>query len=281
MGVASSIINYTKLTLLLGLLAGIFLAMGYYLGGTVGMTIALILAFLMNFLAYWFSDRIVLAMYGAKPLRDERVERIVRRLANEAGIAMPKLYIIESNQPNAFATGRSKKRCAIAVTKGLLELMDDEELEGVLSHEVAHIKNRDILISTIAATIAAAISYIAEILWWSSLFGGDDEERPFWAVLPAIILAPIAATLIQLAISRSREFLADETGAKLCKKPYTLASALRKIASYAERIPMERGSVATAHMWIINPFSGGLIARLFSTHPPVEERIARLERMKI
>ncbi len=281
MGAASSIINYTKLALLLGLLAGIFLAIGYYLGGTLGMTLALILAFLMNFLAYWFSDRIVLAMYGAKPLRDERVERIVRRLAKEAGIAMPKLYIIDSNQPNAFATGRSKKRCAIAVTRGLLELMDDEELEGVLSHEVAHIKNRDILISTIAATIAAAISYIAEILWWGSLFGGDDEGRPFWAVLPAIILAPVAATLIQLAISRSREFLADETGAKLCKKPYALASALRKIASYAERIPMERGSVATAHMWIINPFNRGLIARLFSTHPPVEERIARLEKIKI
>ncbi len=282
MSVVRTIFNYFKLTFLLALLAGIFLAVGYYFGGTAGMTLALILAIVMNFMAYWFSDRIVLAMYGAKPLKDERVERIVRKLAKEAGIEMPKLYVVESAQPNAFATGRSKKRCAIAVTTGLLELLGDDELEGVLSHEVAHIKNRDILVSTIAATLAAAISYIAEMLWWSTIFSNDDESPPVWAVIPVILLAPLAATLIQLAISRSREFSADETGANLCRKPKALASALRKIAGYAARIPMEKGTAATSHMWIVNPFSqSSLLIKLFSTHPPVEERIKRLESMKI
>lgn len=262
---------------MLALLFGIFLGIGYYFGGIGGMTIALILAFLMNFIAYWYSDKIVLAMYGAKPLKDERIERIVRSLAKEAGIEMPKLYVINSPQPNAFATGRSKKHCAIAVTSGLLELLDEEEIEGVLSHEVAHIKNRDILISTIAATIAGAISYIAEILWWGAIFG--NEERPWWSFIPVIILAPIAATLVQLAISRGREFFADYTGAMLCKKPLALANALRKIASYAKEYPLDRGSAATSHMWIVNPFKGDLLIKLFSTHPPIEERIKRLEKL--
>ncbi len=281
-GILTGLVNLMRLTLLLGLLVGIFIGVGYYLGGTEGMILALILALFMNFLAYWFSDRIVLTMYGAKPLRDARIERIVKKLAKEAGIKMPKLYVVESKQPNAFATGRSKKRCAIAVTRGLLELLNDDEIEGVISHEVAHIKNRDILISTIAATIAAAISYIAEMLWWSSIFGGEEREaRSLWMILPVIILAPLAATLVQLAISRSREFLADETGAKLSKKPYALASALKKISGYASRMPMQQGSAATAHMWIVNPFRGGLLIKLFSTHPPVEERIRRLEQMSV
>ena len=269
--------NTIRFTLLLSMLFGIFLALGYYFGGTSGMTFAFMLAFFMNFLAYWYSDRIVLAMYSAKPYRNARIETILKKLSKEAGIAVPKLYMVDSPQPNAFATGRSKKKCAVAVTKGLVELLDDDEIEGVLSHEIAHIRNRDILLSTIAATVAAAISYIAEMLWWSSVFGDEREARSLWVVLPVIILAPLAATLIQLAISRGREFLADETGAKLSRKPHALASALKKISAYASHMPMDRGSAATAHMWIVNPFKAGLLTKLFSTHPPVEERIKRLE----
>lgn len=269
--------NTIRFTLLLSMLFGIFLALGYYFGGTSGMTFAFMLAFFMNFLAYWYSDRIVLAMYSAKPYRNARIETILKKLSKEAGIAVPKLYMVDSPQPNAFATGRSKKKCAVAVTKGLVELLDEDEIEGVLSHEIAHIRNRDILISTIAATVAAAISYIAEMLWWSSVFGDEREARSLWVVLPVIILAPLAATLIQLAISRGREFLADETGAKLSRKPHALASALKKISAYASHMPMDRGSAATAHMWIVNPFKAGLLTKLFSTHPPVEERIKRLE----
>lgn len=276
MGIASIV----RVTLMLALLIGLFLGIGYYFGGVAGMTLALVLAFFMNFLAYWYSDKIVLAMYRAEPLRDERIEKIVKKLAEKAGIEMPKLYIVESPQPNAFATGRDKKHCAIAVTRGLLETLNEEEIEGVLAHEVAHIKNRDILISTIAATIAGAISYIAEILWWSTIFE-DREERPIWAVIPVIILAPIAALLVQLAISRGREFLADETGAKLSGKPKALASALRKISEFAKTKPLEYGSTATSHMWIVNPFKGNFLVKLFSTHPPVEERINRLERLEI
>lgn len=276
MGIASIV----RVTLMLALLIGLFLGIGYYFGGVAGMTLALVLAFFMNFLAYWYSDKIVLAMYRAEPLRDERIEKIVKKLAEKAGIEMPKLYIVESPQPNAFATGRDKKHCAIAVTRGLLETLNEEEIEGVLAHEVAHIKNRDILISTIAATIAGAISYIAEILWWSTIFE-DREERPIWAVIPVIILAPIAALLVQLAISRGREFLADETGAKLSGKPKALASALRKISELAKTKPLEYGSTATSHMWIVNPFKENFLVKLFSTHPPVEERINRLERLEI
>ncbi|HIQ50119.1 MAG TPA: protease HtpX [Nanoarchaeota archaeon] len=275
-----SLANMLRLTLMLALLVGIFLAIGYFIGGVTGMTIALVIAFLMNFLAYWFSDKIVLAMYGAKPLENEKIEKMVRKLAEKAKIGMPKLYIVETPQPNAFATGRDKKHCAIAVTTGLLETLNDKEIEGVLAHEVAHIKNRDMLISTIAATIAGAISYIAEIFWWSSIFG-EEEEKPIWAVIPVIILAPIAALLIQLAISRGREFLADETGAKLTGKPEALASALRKISQIAEENPLDHGSVATSHMWIVNPFKGDFFVKLFSTHPPVEERIKRLEMLKV
>ena len=269
-----------RLTLMLALLVGIFLAIGYFIGGVTGMTIALVIAFLMNFLAYWFSDKIVLAMYRAKPLKNEKIEKMVRKLAEKAKIEMPKLYVIETSQPNAFATGRDKKHCAVAVTTGLLETLNEKEIEGVLAHEVAHIKNRDILISTIAATIAGAISYIAEIFWWSSIFGGE-EEKPIWAVIPVIILAPIAALLIQLAISRGREFLADETGAKLTGSPEALASALRKISRMAKENPLEQGSAATSHMWIVNPFKGNFFTKLFSTHPPVEERIKRLEMLRM
>ncbi len=272
--------GFIRITLMLSLLIGLFLAIGYYFGGIAGMSIALILAFLMNFFAYWYSDKIVLTIYRAKPLKDERIEKIVRKLSEKAGISMPKLYVVESPQPNAFATGRDKKHCAIAVTRGLLESLSEEEIEGVLSHEVAHIKNRDILISTIAATIAGAISYIAEILWWSTVFG-NREERPIWTIIPVIVLAPIAALLVQLAISRGREFYADETGAKLSGKPKALASALRKISEFAKSKPLEHGSSATSHMWIVNPFRGNLLAKLFSTHPPVEERIKRLERLEV
>ncbi len=268
--------NIFRLTLLLGILIGIFLGIGYYFGGIPGMTLALILALLFNFAAYWYSDKIVLTIYRAKPLKDERIESIVRKLCKNANLPIPKLYVVENEQPNAFATGRNKKHASIAVTRGLLELLEEDEIEGVLSHELAHIKNRDMLVSTIAATIAAAISYIAEMLWWSSLFG--DRERPVWTIIPVIILAPIAATLVQLAISRSREYLADYTGALLCDKPLALANALRKIASYAKHAPLH-GPAATSHLWIVNPFKGDILIKLFSTHPPVEERVKRLEEL--
>ena len=265
-----------RFVLFFAALFGIFMGIGYCLAGIGGMTLAFLLALMLNFFSYWFSDKIVLSLYHAKPLHDERIEAIVKSLCERANIPVPKLYVIESMQPNAFATGRNAKHAAVAVTRGLMELLSDEEIEGVLSHELAHVRNRDILISTIVATIAGAISYLAEIFWWGMLLG--EEERPIWAILPVIILAPVAASLIQLAISRSREFLADETGAKLSGKPLALASALRKISAHAEHVPMQ-GSVATSHLWIVNPFKEDFLTKLFSTHPPVEERIKRLEDM--
>jgi heat shock protein HtpX len=259
---------------LLGLLTGIFLGIGYLLGGFVGMSFALILAFLMNFFAYWYSDKIVLAMYGARPLKDERIESIVENLAKNANIPKPKLFIAELPVPNAFATGRSPKHAAVCVTRGLIKTLNEDEVEAVLAHEIAHIKNRDTLLSTLAATIAGAISYLAQLAWFG-LFG-EEERGAAIVLLPLIILAPIAAMLVQLAISRGREFLADEVGAIICGKPLSLANALRKISGMAEAYPIE-GNAATSHLWIVNPFSGNTFAKLFSTHPPVSERIRRLE----
>jgi len=268
------------------LMAGLTLLLvwgGALLGGRTGMTFALIMAFMMNAFTYWFSDRIVLKMYGAKEVtRAEAPElyELVGRLARKAGLPMPKVYIINQPQPNAFATGRNPQNAAVAVTSGILRMLSAEELEGVLGHELAHIKHRDILIGTIAATIAGAISYLAYMAQWAMIFGGrdDDDENPL-ATIALIILAPIAAMLIQLAISRSREFAADAGGAKISGNPRYLASALRKLHMASEQIPMQ-AQPATAHMFIVNPLSGGSsIAKLFSTHPPVEERIARLEAM--
>jgi len=278
-------VNTVKTTLLLGLLTGLFIAIGGLLGGRSGMWVAFVMALIMNFVSYWFSDKIVLAMYGARPLGEADapiVHRIVRGLATKARIPMPRLYGIPSPQPNAFATGRSPQHAAVAVTEGILRIMNEEELEGVLAHELSHVLNRDVLISTVAATIAGAISMLAHAAQWGLMFGGrDDEDRganPI-ALIATIIFAPLAAMLIQLAVSRSREYEADASGARLTRRPLGLASALAKLQRAAEMVPMD-ANPATAHLFIVNPLSGRSFTRLFSTHPPVEDRIARLERMR-
>lgn len=275
--------NMLKTTALLGLLTGLLILIGGYFGGSRGMSMAFVMAFLMNFGAYWFSDRIVLAMYGAQPVSEAEapeLHRIVHELALRAHMPMPRIYVIPSEAPNAFATGRDPEHAAVAATQGILRILNEEELEGVLAHELAHVRNRDTLISTIAATLAGVIVMLARMAMWMPYFGGggrDDEDRGGGAVgfLFLAILAPIAATLIQLAISRSREFQADESGARLTHKPFALASALQKLEVGANRVPME-ANPATSHLFIVNPLRGDVLFKLFSTHPPIEERIARL-----
>jgi heat shock protein HtpX len=248
------------------------------------MTIALFIALAMNFFAYWFSDKIVLGMYGAREVSEAEAPElysIVRTLSQKAGLPMPKVYIIDADQPNAFATGRNPRHGAVAVTTGIMRILDRNELAGVISHELAHIKNRDILVSTIAATIAGAISYLAQMAQWAMIFGGrrdDDEGGNPIAALVMMIVAPIAAMLVQLAISRTREYGADAGGARIVGNPLYLANALKKLHYASQRIPLE-ANPATSHMFIVNPLSGGGFAKLFSTHPPIEERIARLEAM--
>ena len=276
--------NTLKTGALLGLLTGLLILIGGYFGGSQGMSIAFVMAFLMNFGAYWFSDRIVLAMYRAQPVSEAdapELHRIVQGLALRAHMPMPRLYILPTEAPNAFATGRDPEHAAVAATQGIVRILNEEELEGVLSHELAHVRNRDTLISTVAATLAGVIVMLARMAMWMPFFGGggrDDEDRGGGAMgfLFLAILAPIAATLIQLAISRSREFQADESGARLTHKPYALASALQKLAVGANRLPME-ANPATSHLFIVNPLRGGAMFKLFSTHPPIEERIARLQ----
>ena len=280
--------NTLKTTALLGLLTGLLILIGGYLGGTQGMGIAFVIAFLMNFGSYWFSDRIVLAMYGAKEATEAEapdLHRIVRGLAQQAHMPMPRIYIIPTETPNAFATGRNPDHAAVAATQGILRILNEEELEGVLSHELAHVRNRDTLISTVAATLAGVIVMLARLAMWMPFFGGgsrDDEDRGggMLGFLFLAILAPIAATLIQLAISRSREFQADESGARLSHKPNALASALQKLEVGADRLPMD-ANPATSHLFIVNPLRGGALFRLFSTHPPIEERIARLRALRV
>jgi heat shock protein HtpX len=241
----------------------------------------------MNFVSYWFSDKIVLKMYGAQPLAEgdaPGVHRIVRSLATQAGIPMPKLYLIPSPAPNAFATGRNPQHAAVAVTEGILRIMDERELEGVLAHELSHVINRDVLISTVAATIAGAISMLANIAQWGMMFGGsrDEEGRstnPI-ALILTIILAPLAAMLIQMAVSRSREFQADASGARLTRNPHGLASALGKLEQAGRVVQMD-ANPATAHLFIVNPLTGRSLMNLFMTHPPVQERIARLRAMRV
>ncbi|RME63088.1 MAG: zinc metalloprotease HtpX, partial [Nitrospirae bacterium] len=260
---------------------------GGLIGGKAGMTFALILAAMMNLFAYWFSDKVVLAMYRAREVTEPdapELYRIVRTLTQRAGMPMPRVYIINEPQPNAFATGRSPKHAAVAVTTGLMDLMSPEELAGVIGHELAHIKHRDILISTIAATIAGAISYLAQMAQWAFIFGGfrgddDDAGHPVVALI-MMILAPLIAMIVQLAISRSREFAADEGGARIAGSPRYLANALRKLQWATQRIPMN-ANPATSHMFIVNPLSGKSLMKLFSTHPPIEERIEKLEAMGI
>ncbi len=276
--------NTLKTMVLLVTLTVMFIFIGALLGGKSGMTIALFMALAMNFFAYWFSDKIVLRMYGAKKVSEAEAPElysIVRTLAHRASLPMPKVYIIDADQPNAFATGRNPKHGAVAVTTGIMRLLDRNELAGVIAHELSHIKNRDILVSTIAATIAGAISYLAQMAQWAMIFGGrrdDDEGGNPIAALVMMIVAPIAAMLVQLAISRTREYGADAGGARIVGNPLYLANALKKLHYASQRIPLE-ANPATSHMFIVNPLSGGTLVRLFSTHPPIEERIARLEAM--
>ena len=257
---------------------------GGLLGGSQGVVIAFVFAAVMNFFSYWFSDKIVLRAYGAKELDAQSAPElysIVNELAHSASIPMPRLYLIDSDTPNAFATGRNPHHAAVAVTRGIMRICNREELKGVIGHELSHVINRDILTSSIAATLAGAIMMIGTMIRWGAIFGlgnRDDEEGGIPGLLIAGILAPIAATLIQLAISRTREYQADASGARLTHNPLYLASALRKLEAANERLPLD-ASPATAHLFIVNPLSAGGIARLFSTHPPIEERIHRLEQM--
>jgi len=274
---------HLRALLLMAALTGLLVAVGGLLGGSGGALVFFIIALGMNFFTYWFSDRMALMMTGARPLRREEVPQLyemVDRLRQRAGLPMPRLYLIESDQPNAFATGRNPANSAVAVTRGLLALMNREELEGVIAHELAHIKNRDILVATLAASVAGAISMLANMAQWRMIFGGysDDEDSGAAGVIGAlltIILAPLAAMLIQLAISRTREFSADATGAQIAGSPRGLAQALRKLEEAARIRPMAVNP-GTAHLFIVNPLSGASLAHLFSTHPPIQERIRRL-----
>jgi len=278
--------NIFKTALLLAALTAMLVLIGGAIGGEQGMVVAFMLALVMNFASYWFSAKIVLAMYRARPIDEAQAPRlytVVRRLATRAGIPMPRVYLIPTDTPNAFATGRNPQHAVVAVTEGLLRILDDEELEGVLAHELAHVANRDVLISTIAATLAGAITYLAHMAQWAAIFGGrggDDEEgtNPVAAMLLAIV-APIAAMLVQLAVSRAREFQADASGARYAGRPWGLAKALEKLEMASQVAPMH-ANPATAHLFIVNPLRGQAFMKLFSTHPPIEERIARLRSMR-
>jgi len=270
------IMSFFRTTLLLSLLTGIFLGAGFLIAGISGAVIALFFAVFLNFFSYWYSDKIVLNMYGAKKLKNEEIEEIVSKLAKKAKIPEPELYSIDASVPNAFATGRNEKNSAIVVTRGLINSLDKEEIEGVLAHEISHIKNRDILISTMAATIGGAISFLANMAWWSLFVG--DSNRDNLIFLPLLIFAPIGATIVQLAISRTREYEADHSAGIITKNPLSLANALRKIESFVKTNPI-RGNSATSHLFIVNPFKADAISKLFSTHPKTEDRIKRLEEL--
>ena len=277
--------NSLKTILLMALMMGILLFIGDWMGGEQGLWMAFIFSLLMNFGMYWFSSKIVLMTYRAKEATEADAPKlfgIVRRLAAQAQLPMPKVYIIPGDSPNAFATGRNPEHAVVAATEGILHLLSDDELEGVIAHELAHVKHRDILIATLVASMAGTITFVARMAMYASIFGGGSRDRensnPFGQIL-LIILAPIAAMLIQFAVSRSREFAADEGGAQISQRPLSLANALRKLERGVEQIPMTNAGTATAHMFIVNPLFGGGITKLFSTHPPTEERIARLEQI--
>ena len=274
--------NSLKTVLLLGTLTGIILWIGQSMAGPQGLQIALLFAAFINFGSYWFSDKIVLAMYRARQVSEAEAPglyRIVHNLTLQAGLPMPRLYIISSESANAFATGRNPGHAAVVVTEGILRLINERELTGVLAHELAHVKNRDILISSIAATLAGVIMIVARMAQWAAIFGGlqrdEDEGGGGLGLIVMMVVAPMAAMIIQMAISRAREFAADATGARFSGDPLGLASALEKLGFASERIPLE-ASPQTAHFFIVNPLSGRSLVRLFSTHPPLEERIARL-----
>jgi heat shock protein HtpX len=270
--------NTFKTAFLLTLMTLLMLAIGQYFGGERGMIMALVFAGIMNFVSYFFSDKIALAIYGAKPVTREQAPRvygIVERLTQRTGLPMPKIFVIPTESPNAFATGRNPSHASVAVTQGILGLLTDDELEGVLAHELGHVRNRDILISSVAATIAGAITMLARMGFW---FGGSRDDRDRGGGIGALlmlILAPLAAMLIQMAVSRSREYAADATGAHITGNPYALASALAKLDAYSRRVPMQ-ATASTAHLFIIQPVLGMDFASLFSTHPPTAKRIERL-----
>jgi len=278
--------NTLKTTILMALLTVLMVLIGNAVGGRHGVTMAFVMAAGMNFFSYWFSDKVVLSMYGAQEITesdDPRFYGIVRNLAQRAGLPMPKVYLIDSDTPNAFATGRNPDHAAVAATTGILRILSEDELAGVMAHELAHVKHRDILISTIAATFAGAITYLAHIAQWGAMFGGgrsdDDDRGGALGLIAMAILAPLAAMLVQMAISRSREYGADAGGASICGNPLSLANALRKLEMGNQQIPMQQANAATAHMFIVNPLTGGGLMSLFSTHPPMPERIARLQEM--
>jgi heat shock protein HtpX len=274
--------NTFKTAFLLTFLTLLLMALGRFFGGQNGMEIALIFAAIMNFVSYFFSDKIALAMYRAQPVTREQLPRVyatVERLTQKIGIPMPKIYVIPSDSPNAFATGRNPSHASVAVTQGILNLLNDEELEGVLAHELGHVNNRDILISSVAATIAGAITYLAQVAKWGMIFGGvernDRDRGGGLAGLLMLFLAPLAAMLIQLWVSRTREYQADASGAHYTGNPYALASALAKLDAYSRQLPMQ-ATPSTAHLFIIQPLLGMSLGSLFSTHPPTAKRIERL-----
>lgn len=274
-----------KTFFLMGIMTFILMTIGNAVGGRHGMIMAFIIAGVMNFISYWYSDKIVLSMYGAQPVDSStNLYRLVERLAKEADIPMPKVYIINESQPNAFATGRNPSHAAVAVTRGLMDIVDENELSGVIGHELGHVHNRDILISTVAATMAGAITFLANMAKWAAIFGGrgsdndEDGANPL-ALMLISILAPIAAMLVQMAISRTREYKADEFGARVSGNPLYLANALRKLETYSRRIPMPNASPATENMFIVSPLAGSKMANLFSTHPTTADRIKKLEEM--
>ena len=281
--------NTLKTTVLLAALTGLLIAAGSFFGGTRGMTVMFVVSMLMNFFSYWYSDKIVLKMYGATEVTPQTAPDLVRMVANLArkdGLPMPRVYVIDTDTPNAFATGRNPEHAAVAVTTSIMRALNEQELEGVLAHELSHVKHRDTLISTLVASIAGAITMVAHMAQWAAMFGfgrSDDEEGSGGIVgyLFMIILAPLAATLIQLGISRSREYMADESAAKLTAQPMALASALKKIEYYAQHRVMPEATPATSHMFIVNPFagSGSWIMSLFSTHPATDDRVKRLQEL--
>lgn len=280
--------NTFKTVLLLGAMTGLLVVFGDYFGGRQGMVIAFLFALLMNFGSYWYSDKIVLRMYRAREVTEAEAPELVgmvRSLSQRAHLPMPRVYIVPVATPNAFATGRNPQHAAVAVTEGILRIMDYDQLEGVVAHELGHVKNRDTLISAIAATLAGVIMMLAYMARWAAIFGGvggrdDDEGGGILGLLVMSILAPLAAVVIQMAISRTREFLADATAGRLTKKPYALASALEQLQVAAQRMPLN-ANPATSHLFIVNPLSGRSLLRFFSTHPPVEERVKRLRALQV
>jgi heat shock protein HtpX len=279
--------NALKTGVLLVVLTVLFMAIGSYVGGRGGMVMAFAFAVLMNAGAYWFSDKIVLKMYRAQEVSEAEAPELhamVHRLATAASVPMPKVYILPSDSPNAFATGRNPEHAAVAVTRGIMKILAPDELEGVLAHEMAHVKNRDILIGTVAATLAGAIMMLARFAQFAAIFGGGGRDRDegggALGLLAMAIIAPIGAMLVQMAVSRSREYQADATGARFCGRPDSLARALEKISGTSRRVPLE-STPATAHMFIMSPLSGRGMMSLFSTHPPVEKRVERLRTMRV